>query len=73
MTVYKDTRKLAEVAVKMAQDILSGKQPEINDKTGNDNGNKVVPAYLLAPVSVDKSNYKKLLVDSGYIKASDLD
>ncbi|MFF7674355.1 multiple monosaccharide ABC transporter substrate-binding protein [Actinacidiphila glaucinigra] len=72
MTVYKDTRKLAEVAVKMAQDILSGKQPEINDKTGNDNGNKVVPAYLLAPVSVDKSNYKKLLVDSGYIKASDL-
>ncbi|MET9875317.1 sugar-binding protein [Actinacidiphila glaucinigra] len=72
MTVYKDTRKLAEVAVKMAQDILSGKQPEINNREGNDNGNKVVPAYLLAPVSVDKSNYKKLLVDSGYIKASDL-
>ncbi|SNS28304.1 substrate-binding domain-containing protein [Actinacidiphila glaucinigra] len=74
MTVYKDTRKLAEVAVKMAQDILSGKRPETNsdNNDSNDNGNKVVPAYLLAPVSVDKSNYKKLLVDSGYIKASDL-
>jgi putative multiple sugar transport system substrate-binding protein len=31
-----------------------------------------VPAYLLQPVSVDKSNYKKVLVDGGYIKASDL-
>ncbi|WP_431961026.1 multiple monosaccharide ABC transporter substrate-binding protein [Actinacidiphila sp. bgisy160] len=72
MTVYKDTRKLAAVAVKMAQDILSGKRPEINDNQTNDNGNKIVPAYLLDPVGVDKSNYKKLLVDSGYIKASDL-
>ncbi|MEU1620143.1 multiple monosaccharide ABC transporter substrate-binding protein [Streptomyces sp. NPDC005722] len=73
MTVYKDTRKLAAVAVKMAQDILSGKKPEVNNNKDNDNGNKVVPAYLLPPVGVDKSNYKKLLVDSGYIKASDLD
>jgi putative multiple sugar transport system substrate-binding protein len=26
----------------------------------------VVPSYLLQPVSVDKSNYKAVLVDSGY-------
>ncbi|TXF11120.1 sugar ABC transporter substrate-binding protein, partial [Mycobacterium tuberculosis] len=31
-----------------------------------DNGVKVVPSYLLDPVSVDKSNYKKVLIDSGY-------
>ncbi|MDX3093403.1 sugar ABC transporter substrate-binding protein [Streptomyces sp. ME01-24h] len=72
MTVYKDTRKLAAVAVKMAQDLLNNKRPEVNDTETNDNGNKIVPAYLLAPVAVDKSNYKKLLVDSGYIKASDI-
>ncbi|MFE0626515.1 multiple monosaccharide ABC transporter substrate-binding protein [Streptomyces sp. NPDC058864] len=72
MTVYKDTRELAKVAVKMAQDVLAGKRPEVNDTETNDNGNKIVPAYLLAPVAVDKDNYKKVLVDSGYIKASDL-
>jgi putative multiple sugar transport system substrate-binding protein len=72
MTVYKDTRKLAAVAVDMASDILTGKQPKVNDTEQYDNGNKVVPSYLLDPVGVDKSNYRKLLVDSGYIKASDL-
>ena len=29
----------------------------------------VVPAYLLTPVIVDKSNWKEVLVDSGYYKA----
>ncbi|MDX3071395.1 multiple monosaccharide ABC transporter substrate-binding protein [Streptomyces sp. NPDC088354] len=72
MTVYKDTRKLAARAVEMAGAVLSGAKPEINNDTDYDNGNKVVPAYLLTPVSVDKGNYKKLLVDSGYIKTSDL-
>ncbi|MEU4092136.1 multiple monosaccharide ABC transporter substrate-binding protein [Streptomyces sp. NPDC026673] len=72
MTVYKDTRKLAARAVEMAQDILSGKRPEVNDTETYDNGNKVVPSYLLDPVGVDKGSYEKLLVKSGYIKASDL-
>ena len=31
-----------------------------------DNGTKVVPAYLLQPVSVDKSNYEEVLVKGGY-------
>lgn len=72
MTVYKDTRKLAAVAAKMAEDLITNKRPEVNDTETNDNGNKIVPAYLLDPVGVDKSNYKKVLVDSGYIKAADL-
>ena len=37
-----------------------------------DNGVKVVSSYLLTPYSVDLSNYEKLLVESGYIKAEDL-
>ena len=71
-TVYKDTRKLAEVASTMVDDVLNGKKPEVNDTKTYDNGSKVVPAYLLQPVSVDKSNYTKELVDTGYYKASEL-
>ncbi|MGW6772376.1 multiple monosaccharide ABC transporter substrate-binding protein [Streptomyces sp. NPDC055037] len=71
-TVYKDTRALAEQAVRMADAVLHDKKPEVNDEKTYDNEVKVVPAYLLDPVSVDKSNYRAELVDSGYIKASDL-
>ncbi|MFE7123343.1 multiple monosaccharide ABC transporter substrate-binding protein [Streptomyces sp. NPDC057617] len=71
-TVYKDTRALAKQAVQMADAVLNDKKPEVNDSKTYDNEVKVVPAYLLDPVSVDRSNYKAVLVDSGYIKASDL-
>nr|WP_030900471.1 MULTISPECIES: multiple monosaccharide ABC transporter substrate-binding protein [unclassified Streptomyces] len=72
MTVYKDTRELAKVASNMVDALLNDKKPEVNDTKTYDNGSKVVPAYLLEPVAVDKSNYQKEVVDSGYIKASDL-
>jgi putative multiple sugar transport system substrate-binding protein len=65
-TVFKDTRELAKKAVAMADSILKGKEVEVNNTETYDNGVKVVPAYLLDPVSVDKTNYKKVLVDSGY-------
>jgi putative multiple sugar transport system substrate-binding protein len=71
-TVYKDSRALAEVAVKMATAAVTGGAVPVNDVQTYDNGDKVVPAYLLPPVSVDKTNYQKELVASGYIKASDL-
>ena len=68
-TVFKDTRELAKVTADLVDDVLSGKQPEVNDTKTYNNGVKVVPSYLLAPVAVDKSNYEKIVVDSGYIKA----
>jgi putative multiple sugar transport system substrate-binding protein len=71
-TVYKDTRKLADVAAGMVDDVLNGKKPQTNDSKTYDNGTKVVPAMLLQPVSVDKTNYQKELVDTGYYKASEL-
>ena len=71
-TVFKDTRDLARVTVGMVDAILSGKQPEINDTKTYNNGIKVVPSYLLKPVAVDMSNWKKVLVDSGYYKESQL-
>ncbi|MDG4862038.1 sugar ABC transporter substrate-binding protein [Streptomyces sp. T-3] len=71
-TVFKDIRLLAKSAAGMVDAALGGKKPEINDTKTYDNGAKVVPAFLLEPVNVDKSNYQKELVDSGYLKAGDL-
>ncbi|MEU1183465.1 multiple monosaccharide ABC transporter substrate-binding protein [Streptomyces sp. NPDC005820] len=71
-TVYKDLRKLAQVATDMVDASLNGKKPEINDTKSYDNGTKVVPAYLLQPVSVDKTNYEKELVEGGYYTADQL-
>ncbi|MGV0852717.1 multiple monosaccharide ABC transporter substrate-binding protein [Mycolicibacterium phlei] len=71
-TVFKDTRELAKAAVQMADSLLTGGTPETNDTTTYDNGVKVVPSYLLEPVSVDKTNYQKVLVDSGYYTEAQL-
>ncbi|MBD8891138.1 multiple monosaccharide ABC transporter substrate-binding protein [Roseibium litorale] len=65
-TVFKDTRELARVTVGMVNAVLGGSEPEINDTTTYDNGVKVVPSYLLEPVSVDASNWKEILIGSGY-------
>ncbi len=65
-TVFKDTRELAKVAVGMADALLQGGEPEINDTETYDNGVKVVPSYLLEPVSVDASNWEDILIGSGY-------
>ncbi|SFL56966.1 multiple monosaccharide ABC transporter substrate-binding protein [Pelosinus propionicus] len=71
-TVFKDTRDLAKVAVDMVDAVLSGKKAATNDDKTYNNGVKVVPSYLLVPVSVDKSNYEKVLVESGYYTADQL-
>jgi putative multiple sugar transport system substrate-binding protein len=65
-TVYKDTRDLAKVAVSMVDAVRQGKTPQTNDTTSYNNGVKVIPAYLLQPVSVDKSNFEQVLVGGGY-------
>ena len=71
-TVFKDTRELAKVTAALVDTALSGGQPEINDTKTYENGVKIVPSYLLVPVSVDVNNYKAIVVDSGYIKEEDL-
>ncbi len=65
-TIFKDTRKLAEVAVAMATALLNGEEPEVNNTTDYDNGVKVVPSYLLESQIVVKDNITEILVDSGY-------
>jgi putative multiple sugar transport system substrate-binding protein len=57
MTIYKDTRSLVAAAVAMVKELQAGSAiSEINDTKSYDNGVKVVPSYLLAPVVVTKEN-----------------
>jgi putative multiple sugar transport system substrate-binding protein len=73
MTVFKDTAKLAEAAILLADQILKGQTPNIPGavlasgdlaKIG-DTGRKVVKTYLLDPISVTKSNLN-VPVDAGF-------
>src|ERR1700738_1864357 len=67
-TIFKDTRDLAKVTADMVDAALSGKTVTVNDTTTYKNGGKVVPSYLLKPLVVDKTNWEKVLIDSGYYK-----
>ncbi|TFC16389.1 sugar ABC transporter substrate-binding protein [Cryobacterium algoritolerans] len=71
-TIYKDTRLLGEEAVKMADDLLNGKTPEVNDTKSYNNKVKIVPTFLFPPKVVTKDNYKALLIDTGYYTEADL-
>ena len=71
-TVFKDTRELAKVTGNMIDAMLSGKKVEINDTKTYNNGVKVVPSYLLKPVSVDLKNWQEVLIGSGYYKESQI-
>jgi putative multiple sugar transport system substrate-binding protein len=71
-TIFKDTRDLAEVTVSMIKAIGAGEKPKVNDTKTYDNGTKVVPSYLLDPVSVTKPDVQKSLVDTGYYTSADL-
>lgn len=66
MSIFKDTRTLAEKVVGMVNAILQGEEPEINNTEDYDNGVFVVPTYLCEPVFADSENYKELLIESGY-------
>ncbi|MDB5560704.1 MAG: sugar transporter substrate-binding protein [Hyphomicrobiales bacterium] len=71
-TVYKDTRELAKTTAELVDKVIGGGKPEGLDTKTYNNEVKVIPSILLTPYAVDKSNFQKLVVDSGYIKAADL-
>lgn len=72
MSVFKDTRLLAEQTVKMVDAIMSGGEAEVNDTESYDNGTGVIPTYLCEPTVVTIDNYEEMLVDSGYYDAADI-
>jgi putative multiple sugar transport system substrate-binding protein len=72
-TVFKDTRELAKVTVGMIEAIGNCQEPEVNDTETYENGVKVVPSYLLKPVTVVKDNVTEALVDTGYYTQDEID
>jgi putative multiple sugar transport system substrate-binding protein len=71
-TIFKDYRDLARTSAQMADAVLKGRQPATNNTKDYDNGVKVVPSMLLDTAIVNKANYEKLLVDSGFYQKSQL-
>jgi putative multiple sugar transport system substrate-binding protein len=72
-TIFKDTRELAKVTAEMVGAALSGAEVPINNTTTYTNGVKFVPSYLLVPYSVDATNWRELLIDSGYYTADQIE
>lgn len=72
-TIFKDPRELARGTADLLDAMMSEQSPPGLDMQTYHNGLKVVPAMLLAPVIVDRSNYMQMLVDgSGYVKAEEI-
>jgi putative multiple sugar transport system substrate-binding protein len=80
MTVFKDTGKLAEAAIILADQILKGEAnptvpgavlaSSIGLESIGDTGRKVVKAYLLDPINITKNNWKEP-VTAGFITAEE--
>lgn len=71
-TIFKDTRLLAEQAVKTVKAIGSGSEPEANDTETYDNGMKVVPSFLLEVQTIFKDNIESDIIGSGYYTADEV-
>ncbi len=69
MTVFKDVRTLVNDAIAAAIIFLKGETPKATNSYNN--GKIDVPAAPSVVITVDKSNVKSALIDSGYYPASD--
>ena len=72
MTVWKDTRVLGDTVFGFIEAILAGDKPEINDTETYDNGEKIVPSFLITPEVVVKDTVESKLIESGFLTASDV-
>lgn len=72
MSVFKDTRDLADKTCEMVDAIMKGGEPTVNDTTTYDNGTGIIPSYLCTPKVCTIDNYKEVLIDSGYYQESEL-
>ncbi len=71
MSVWKDTRTLGDQVATMVGQIDEGQDVQVNDTESYDNGEKVVPTFLLPPMVITPDTVD-VLVDSGFYSASDL-
>jgi putative multiple sugar transport system substrate-binding protein len=70
MSIFKDTRDLANQVIAMTDAILAGQQVPTNATYNN--GVIDVPSFNCEIKFADKNNWKALLVDSGYYQLSDI-
>lgn len=70
MTVYKPIKPLAFGAVDAAILLAEGKPVNAPDKINN--GKKDIPAILLTPIAVDKSNIDSTVIKDGYHTHKDI-
>jgi len=66
MSVFKDTRTLANKVVEMVTAIMTGGAVPVNDRETYDNGTGIIPSFLCDPVVGTVDNIQELLIDSGY-------
>jgi D-xylose transport system substrate-binding protein len=69
MTVWKDTRKLATASANAAIALAKGQKPKQTGTVAYGSG-KRLPAFIIPPVSINKTNYKQLF--NGYLKRSEV-
>ena len=69
MTVWKDTRVLAKAAAKAAVQLIKGQKLTTTGSVAN--GAKKEPAFIIAPVALYKTNWRKIYT-SGFLKKSDI-
>jgi putative multiple sugar transport system substrate-binding protein len=70
MSIFKDTRVLADQVIAMTDAILAGKEVPVNATYPN--GKIDVPSYNCKILFADNSNWKAILVDTEYYKLSDI-
>jgi D-xylose transport system substrate-binding protein len=71
MTVYKPIRLLAEKAAEVAF-AMAAQKPFADKTVAINNGKKDVPAVLIAPVQVDKSNLDATVIADGFHSKEDV-
>jgi putative multiple sugar transport system substrate-binding protein len=71
-SIFIDTRALGQACVEVVHQCIEKGEAEVNLPEAFDNGAKKVSAVGLSAHSVDITNYKELLIDSGYLTEEEL-
>jgi len=72
MSVFKDTRYLAERAVDIIETVANGSMPIPNNTTDFDNGAIIVPAIAVPSYVVDLSNWEELILGTDFFTREQL-
>jgi D-xylose transport system substrate-binding protein len=68
-TIYKPVAGEADVAIKLASDILAGRKPTAPATTKDPSNGREVPSFLATPVTITKANVARPVKD-GYVTAA---